>query len=372
MARVFLVLIVSLFAMPVWAQDSSGSFDFGEDTFRAGRSVSHVATGVDDLFMAGDRVTGTADITGSAHLAGRNVTMEGAVGGDAYVAGEEVALRGDVSGDATVAGRTVSVAGVGGDLRMAGSELRLGGDIGGYAMVAGEDVAFDVAVAGDVSLAAQRVDWGDAASIAGQLIVFERVPGALEVPERVIPADRIERREIEEWDGPRPPSLWRAISWFVLGVIVVAALAALIAALVPERLAEMRRQLLARPFRTLWLGFLAQSAVIGAAVLFAMTIIGLLLTPAMVVLALVGGFAGYVVAAYSFGVGLLLAFGRTEPDSIGDRAMAAGVGALAAGIIGMIPFLGWLFVLALVLSGIGAITMRVFRPVFFADTVRSR
>ena len=150
-------------------------------------------------------------------------------------------------------------------------------------------------------------------------------------------------------------------------MIVVAALAALIAALVPERLAEMRRQILARPFHLLWLGFLTQSAVIGAGVLFAMTIIGLLLTPAMVLLALVSGFAGYVVAAYAFGVGLMLAFGRSEPDSIGDRAMAAGVGALAAGIIGLIPFLGWLFVLALVLSGIGAITVRVIRPVFFAD-----
>jgi hypothetical protein len=131
----------------------------------------------------------------------------------------------------------------------------------------------------------------------------------------------------------------------------------------------MRRQVLARPFRILWLGFLTQSAVIGAAVLFAMTVIGLLLVPAMVLLALAGGFAGYVIAAYSFGVGLMLAFGRLEPDSAGERAIAAGIGALAAGVIGLIPFLGWLFVLALVLTGIGAITARVFRPAFFAGTI---
>jgi hypothetical protein len=369
MARILLILVVGLFAMPVWAEDNSASFDFGGDSFRAGRSVSHDATGTDDLFMAGETVAGRTDITGSAYLAGREVTMEGAVQGDAHAAGEEVILRGDVSGDATLAGRAVSVAGVGGDLRIAGSELRLGGPIGGYAMVAGEDVAFDAAVAGDVSLAARKVDWGEAATIAGWLIIYEEELGELEVPERVVPADRIERREIEEWDGPRPPN-WRwAIAGFLLGVIVVAALAALIAALVPERLAEMRRQVLARPFHTLWLGFLMQSAVIGAGVLFAMTIIGLLLTPAMVLLALVGGFAGYVVAAYAFGVGLMLAFGRQEPDSIRDRALAAGVGALAAAIIGLIPFLGWLFVLTLVLSGVGAITARVIRPVFFAGTI---
>jgi len=369
MLRIILILMAGLFAMPVWADDNSASFDFGGDSFLAGRSLSHDAAGTDDLFMAGESVVGRADITGSAYLAGREITMEGAVRGDAHAAGEEVTLRGDVSGDATIAGRAVSVARVGGDLRIAGSEVRLGGPIEGYAMVAGEDVAFDAAVTGDVSLAAQKVDWGETAAIAGRLIVYEEEPGKLEVPERVVPADRIERREIEEWGGPRPPSLRRVIAGFLLGVIAVAALAALIAALVPERLAEMRRQVLARPFHTLWLGFLTQSAVIGAGVLFAMTIIGLLLSPAMVLLALLGGFAGYVVATYAFGVGLMLAFGRQEPDSIGDRAMAAGLGALVTGIIGLIPFLGWLFVVALVLSGIGAITVRVIRPAFFADTV---
>ena len=59
--------------------------------------------------------------------------------------------------------------------------------------------------------------------------------------------------------------------------------------------------------------------------------------------------------------------GGSEPDSIADRATAAGVGALTAGIIGLIPFLGWLFVLALVLAGLGAITIRTIRPAFFAD-----
>ncbi|MDJ0824500.1 MAG: hypothetical protein QNJ16_03240 [Rhodobacter sp.] len=365
MARVLTVLLLAILGGAAWADDG-GAFDFGGDAFRGGRTVSHDAQGTDDLFMAGETVTGRAAVSGSAHLLGREVTMAGAVGGDAYALGDAVAFEGDVAGDATVAGRAVSVAGVGGDLRIAGSTVRLGGAIGGSAMVAGEDVAFEAVVAGDVSLAAEDVDWGAAASIGGRLILYEEEPGEIEVPAQVVPEARIERREIDAWEGPRRPDWRRLVAGFLLGVIVVAGLAALIAALVPEQLAAMRRQVLARPFRTLWLGFLTQSAVIGAAFLFAMTIIGLLLTPAMIFLALVGGFAGYVVAAYAFGVGLLLAVGRAEPDSIGDRALAAGVGALAAGIVGLIPFLGWLFVLALVLAGIGAITVRVMRPAFFA------
>lgn len=369
MARFLIAIFAVFLSMPALADEDTALLDFGGDAFRAGGSVIHDTTGADDLFMAGDSLLGTADISGSAHMAGREIVMEGVVAGDVYAAGEDISIRGDVTGDVSIAGRALSVGRVGGDVRMAGAELRLQGDIGGYAMVAGESLVFDAAVAGDVRLAVERVDWGEAASITGRLYVYEEELGQLEIPDRVISADRIERREIEEWEGPQPPSWRRAIGGFLMGVVVVAALAAFIAALIPERLAEMRRQVLARPFHTLWLGFLAQSALMGAGVIFAMTLIGLLLTPAMVLLALASGFAGYVVAAYAFGVGLMLAFGGLQPTSIGERALAAGIGALAAGLIGLIPFLGWLFVLALVLAGVGAITIRLFRPVFFADGV---
>ena len=367
MIRFLFLIPLGFLATQVLADDAAERYEFGSDTFLAGRSVTHAADNTDDLFMAGDTVVVGESISGSAHLAGRAVTIDANVAGDAYVFGEEVLLSRDVGGDVTVAGRTVELSTVGGDLRAAGAEVRLTGDVGGYAIVAGDEVEIDGTVSGDMSLSARDVSWGDGASVSGRLILYEDEPGALAVPSEIVPSERLERREIEEWEGPEPPSFRRAVANFFTGVIVVAALAALVATLVPERLAEMRRQVLSRPFYCLWLGFLVQSAVIGAGILFAMTLVGLVLTPAMVLLALAGGFAGYVVAAYSFGVGLMMAFNQAEPDSIGQRALAAGVGALAAGIIGLIPILGWIFVLVLVLTGIGAITLRVIRPAFFAD-----
>ena len=384
MARPFLILITCLVAMPAWADDDSARFDFGGDAFRAGMSVTHDAAGADDLFMAGDRVTGRADITGSAFFAGRKVAMSGAIGGDVYAAGEEVAIQGDVSGDASLLGRTVSVAEVGGDLRVAASELQLGGNVGGNVIVTGSDVAFDAAVGGDVTLAARNVDWGEAASIAGRLYIHEEKLGDLEVPERVASVDRIERREIEgreiegreiEGRGVEPQDEARRPHWrssigdFLFEVIVVAVLAVLVAALLPTRLAEMQRRVLARPVHTLWLGFLSLSAVIGASILLTITIIGLPLVAVLALLAILCTIAGYAVAVYVLGVRLLLATGRPEPDSIGSRGIAAGAGALAAAVIGLIPFLGWLFAIVLALAGIGAITVQSIRPAFFADTV---
>ena len=162
----------------------------------------------------------------------------------------------------------------------------------------------------------------------------------------------------------RPINAGRVLASFIAGVIGLTALATLVAALIPDALAEMRRRLLAAPFGSLWVGFLAQSVIVGGMVVFAFTIIGLLAIPAFVLLAMVAAIAGYVVGVYSFGVGLLMAFGRSEPGSIGEKALSAGVGALVAGLIAAIPFLGWLFVLALSLAGLGAIAERLFRPRF--------
>ena len=366
MLRRFLILAACLAALPALAQDDeTEAFAIGGDSFRAGRAVTLDAPGTDDLFMAGERVTVSAPITGTAHLAGRAVTAQAEIGGDVYAVGDQVTLQGAVAGDATVSGRQLTVGDVGGDMRIAGATVALRGTVSGYALMAGEEITFDGVVEGDLGLVAGQVTWGEGARVGGTLTLYEETPGTLEVPDTVAPRARIERRQAEEWEGPTPPGWGYLALQFLKGVVVVAALGALIAAVVPDRLAEMRREVLARPFHTLWLGFLTQSAVIGAGVLFALTIIGLLLTPAMVVLALAGGFAGYVVATYAFGVGLFLAAGRDEPQSIGARAAAAGLGALVAGLIGLIPLLGWLFILALVLAGVGAITLRVLRPAFF-------
>jgi hypothetical protein len=93
-----------------------------------------------------------------------------------------------------------------------------------------------------------------------------------------------------------------------------------------------------------------------------MTLIGILLSPAAILLAGLTAFAGYVIAAYAFGAGLLIMTGQGEPDSTGDRVLAAGLGALLAGIISLIPFFGWLFVLVLTLTGVGALAQRLIGP----------
>ncbi|MGI1662626.1 hypothetical protein ACRDNQ_10335 [Palleronia sp. KMU-117] len=354
-----IAFILAVLAGPVAAQDEA-RFSIGGDTFLAGRTVTFEAAGGDDLFAAGQRVRATADLAGSAYLAGQDVTLDGAAGGDVHALGQSVTVTGDVAGDLSASGQDLRLSGaIGGDLRAAGSTVVIAGLVGGYALLGGEEVRIGAEIAGDVVLGAETVRFEPGARIGGALTIFEDDMGDVVVPESVIPADRITRRKFEEFESqavPRAlPSARDLIGRFLGGVIMVALLAALIAALIPDRLADMRRRALAAPFRTMGVGFVAQSAIIGSVVVVAMTLIGLLLVPGIMLLAGASALSGYVVGAYAFGVGLLLLIGRDEPDSLAERAIAAGAGALIAGVLALVPFLGWLFVIALSLVGIGAI-----------------
>lgn len=369
--RNFLIFAASLLlsGSAALAQANTTVFSIGSDYFIAGDAPSHTATGADDLFMAGQTVHLQSAITGSAHMAGQYLTIESEVGGDVYAAGQDITLDATVAGDASLAGATIILsAPLSGDLRAAASKLILDAPVSGYALLAGESATLNSVITGDASLAFQDLVFGTDARIDGTLTVYEETPGDMQIPASVIPESRVIRKEIEmaEFEGMPRMFSWRDAVWsFVKGVIVVAFLAAVIAAVAPQRLATLRKQILGAPFRSLWIGFLAQSALLGATVLLIMTVIGIPLVPAVIILALVGGFIGYVIAAYALGVGILIGAGQGAPDSFGPRALAGGVGAIAAALIALIPFLGWLFVLAAVLAGIGALTQHLFRPAFF-------
>lgn len=371
MKRVWMACAVGLLALP--AAGDEGRLALGADMFMAGETVRMETAGQDDVFLAGESVTLAVPVAGSAHLAGRRVNVSGSAG-DVYAAGMDVRLDGAAGGDATLFGYEVIVAApVAGDLRAAARRVRIEAPVAGSAAIGGDEVTLAAAIEGDVVLSADTLRLGEGARIGGRLVLYEEAEGALDLPAAVIPADRIERHVRPEgparWTPPMPGpqvSLAGAVAGFLGGVLAVGLIAAFVAAVAPQGLARLREGLLARPFRALWLGFLAMSVPFGAVVVLGLTVVGLLAAPALLIVAAVGGVAGYVVGAYAFGVGLLRLAGRGLPDTLGQRAVAALAGALAAGVLGLIPFLGWLFVLALALGGVGALAEAWFRPRFLA------
>lgn len=360
------LLCAAAMAAPASAQyygDEEGRALFGGDRYIAGRSVVADEPTERDLFIAGERARVEAPVAGSVHIAGRRLAVEAAVGGNLYGAGYELRIEAPVEGSVTATGMEVTVAApVTGNLRASGWEVRLDGPVAGSALLSGADVTLAGAVAGDVVIAAEDLYFGDEAEVAGQLTIYADDPDTVEVPDSVAPAARVEILETEHYEAPHggdwPPARERSfgarLGGFVLWVLVLAGLAVGLAALMPDRMRALRERAVEHPGRSLVSGFLGLSTLVGAGLVASLTLIGLVLLPAAIVLGVIAMVLGYVLGVYVLGGTLWNALGREAPATLGQKALMALAGALAAAIVGLIPFVGWLFGLALGMIGFGA------------------
>jgi cytoskeletal protein CcmA (bactofilin family) len=369
MRILFWISVISLFCAVSPLAKAQMQFETGNDLFLSGSAPIHNTENVDDLFMSGDTLRSEVPISGSAHLAGRSIVIDEVVGGDVYAAAMDVSINAPVTGDVTAFGYSVTVEDVGGDLIASGNSVSLSGVVTGYSIINGGNVSFNSVVKGDVSLTAQQVEFSETALIEGKLIVFEDREGATQIPDTVVPEDRIERRpasgtsyaaeELPAWDGDHP------IMQFVTRFLFVAIFVALIAAFTPRTSEKLREGAGRRPWSALLLGFIALSAAIGAAIVLMITGIGFFLVPIPLLIAFVGALAGYLLGVYLAGTGVLSLLGRTGQEKLSSRLLAAGTGALAATIISRLPFLGWLGTLTITLIGLGVLAVWLFRPKFF-------
>lgn len=366
----FLILYLFLPTLAV-AQDDANFLELGGDLYGGGSAVVVADAAANDVFLGAQDTTLAVPIAGSAHLVGQTVIIAQPVAGNAYAAGQTVMLSGAVTGSATLAGQTVTIGDIGRNLRAFGQSVAVNGTVGGAALIAAQSVTFNSIVAGDVAVNANKIDFGPAAKIGGTLTIYHSDPASISVPNEVAPAERITRKTVEEWseDAPTSISVGRQTIWrgILSTVTTVTVLAAILAALIPAKLSHMRATFLAQPLRSFWFGFLSLSAAIGTTVVLAMSLIGLLATPLSIVLAIILGFAGYIVGGYAMGVGLLGMIGRDVPGAWIERALAAAVGAIVIAAVSLVPIVGWLVVLAVSLTGLGALCIVFFRPSFYSE-----
>jgi hypothetical protein len=360
-----LVLAVLLATAPALAR--AEPLRFGDDAFYSGGSVTVDAADTDDVFAAAERIEVTVPVGGSAHLGARRIAVDAAVGEDLYAAAADLTVASPVGGDAVLAGYDVDVNdAVGHDLRAFGRTVRVSGPVTGSALIAGASVALDASIGGDAAISADSIQFGPDAKVGGLLTLSGSDAETLVVPESVAPPERIERHH-----EPVPPPLegpgrsWFAVAMaFAIGVVILAALATLVAALAPHHLERLRDLTAERPFRTFWIGFLTLAVLIGGAVLAVLTVVGVIVAPAILLAAAVFGLLGYLVAVYLVGRAVWDWTGQLPPDSVPERGMAALLGAAAVSLVAVVPLFGWLFLLLLTVVGLGALCVGVLRPEF--------
>lgn len=377
MFRPFLISLLTLTALPATAQEV---YRFGDDAYVAGDNVVLSGEAVDDAFVAGNTVVISAPVQGSAHAGGRSVSISAPVGQNVYAAGMNVNVAGDVGADAQLAGDTVLVAApVSGDLRVAAQRVEITAAIGDSALISAENILLTEVISGDASFATDNVTFGENAKITGTLYLYSDDADAIEVPDHVVPVDRIERHSAAAFDGAADPNGGATAApasgpgWFskllntIGSILVLAVLASVVAYFAPGFLMALRERTIESPFRALWIGALSVSALTGTVFVLGATGYGILLAPFSLLAAGLLAVAGYVIGSYILGVWAVKLAGQPSPVTFMERAVAALAGAAAITILAMLPVIGWPLVLAVSLAGAGALVIRWVAPGFYTE-----
>lgn len=362
-----LVTALLLIPMPASAQDArSTALSFGGDQFAAGQNVTVAGTVERDAFMAGNNVTLGAPVGGDAHLAGFDVNVTAPVTGNAYAIGFSVDVTAGVSGDLTAAANSIAVratAPVGGNARLAGQSVTLAAPISGAALITAQNLNLDAPIMGDLRFYGESITFGAAAQVSGTVEIY--APNAIDVPTSVAAADRVTFTQFTSPDYVQEagrtaaetvvrrfwPAFWAAaLGWLALFVIGVALIA-----FAPRWLERMRIISEKRPFRNFGVGVLALAALLGLVPLVAITIIGLLAMPILLLFVGIMCLLGYLLGTYFVGLRIASAFTQVTTNAI--RAAVLAVSLLVAGLLAMIPIAGWLLSLLLVIFGLGVMSV---------------
>ena len=362
-------LVMSLAAGTAFADPVS--LTNGGDMFLTGSTVNSPLTATRDVLAAGASVVLTGTVAQDTHATGFSVEIEADTLGSVYAAGAMVTLRGAIGADLTATGgtvRTAPSATVAGNARVSGGLVTIEGPVAGALTASGGNVVLNAAVAGDVVLSGQKVSFGPAARIAGTLRYS--APAAVIIPASIIPADRVTFTQIDasvmfrdmgrmmdERDFAVWPSFATKFVGFLLTLGFFIVMGAVFLAFLPRPVERLHQTAVARPGRTLLAGVLGLSALFGLVPVSAMTVVGVLLVPFVVLAIVLAWTLGYILGVYVIALRLLVAFGGAQNPGLGVRLGVLAVGVTVCAILNFVPFLGWIINFTVVLFGVGAIGM---------------
>jgi hypothetical protein len=361
-------ILIATGVQPLWADSASGNTvlaerNFGADHFVAGCPVSVVLPVAGDLLAAGCNVDVLAEVDGDAVVIGGNVRLTAPVKQGVYAAGGRISIDAPVQRNVRIAGGRVELgpnANIAGNVTVGGGKVEIDGAIGGYLKVGAGSVRINGPVSGDVELGAGEVELGPNARIEGKL----RYASGEEV--RRDPAAQVrggvERIEGDErwsaahrWEG----GTRHRLGWvWSVGLMLIAAI---LAAVLPQFYRRVEETARTRWALSLLVGFIVLVCAPVAALIAAISVIGIPLALLTIALYLMLLLVGYVSAGIALGEIALQRWRADRAAKHGWRIAAAVLAMLVLSLLGRLPFVGSLITFAAMLMGIGALLLQA-RP----------
>lgn len=355
-----LAVVVGLKAAPVVAESliiasenaSSVARDRTVDgsAYLAGESVDVQGVVKGDVYCAGQTVTISGTVEGDVICAGQTVTIGGIIHGDVRAAGMNVTLKASVDGSVTLAGASVitdSASKVGRDATITAGTIDLSGSITRDAMLAGQTVALNGSMGRDARIMATTITASSTAKISRNLFYESNNEATLASgvvvgkTQRTVPSQRY-----------ATPSLTVAdvLMGLLIAVIMFTVLTLLIVFAAPRYMHRVSDVSGVKQFVLHFLiGLVALVVTPVLLLILLVTIVGIYAAIVLGLAVALGTLAGASLVAYRLGRFML--DGRQQP------VMNALVGSLALGVLGVIPYIGWLVFFVSTMIGFGMVVM---------------
>lgn len=334
------------------------------------------------------------DALGNVYMTGPDVRIESPVGGDLVVAAGRIAVDQRVLGDAILGGGSIDIrAPIGDDLRAAGGIFHLSSVVDGEALIAAGSIAFgpSAEIKGRARLAGNDVvvagRFGAGLSVwSRHVLVFGDIQGPVQISGdqiEIMPSARIfgdvtyssphditvhpgaviqgaVTRSQSALDIPKPkvhiPGLPALKPLLMFGLL---AAGMLLLAVFPNFTVASADMLRTSALKSLGMGTAILFSLPPVIMLLIITIIGI-----PVALALMAGYAiallaGYLVAAFCIGDRLLRAVGKASP-TFAWRSGGLAAALLLLWLVRAIPYAGGLFILIVLILGLGAMILHIF------------
>ena len=328
-----------------------------------------------NLYLAGERIRIDGNVDGDIFCAGREVIINGQVSGDIFCAGQKISINGEVRGSVRMAGesivlgkntrRNVMVFGqnfvmkptvtVGEELLFAAQKGQVQGTVSGDINGAGKDFKLDGTAGRNVSLRVASLALGKDAKIRGNL-GYEAETEATLGPGQVGGKVQFKKVQIDnpkDLDNSAKSSIQigSILSFLLIGLVFVLGAQA--------HLGQPLEMMQTRPWATLGRGVLVLILTPILAMLFFITIIGIPLAVAVILMWIVALILSRVLAGIVLGKVLLQEF---LPNRQNNLYLAALVGIPLLFLTIGVPLVGGIVMIVSVLYGLGGITY-FFKPV---------
>jgi hypothetical protein len=367
-----------LLAAPAGAQDAS---PVAKDVFESGVNATIDRPADRDAFVSGFSVSVESEVGKDAHAAGFNVTADAPIRGDLYAVGATVNIESPVGEDVTASGFSVRLrrdAEVGGNARLSGASVVVDGPVRGNLTAVAGSLEIDAEIAGDAFLSAGTLEFGSDARVGG--ILTYKAPARIDIPETVASPDRVRFERLSIPDSAKDlaesardsmPSFWPSffgmVAGFIITLMFLVAVAALLLAFAPRTMETWRRRAADKMWVSILFGGTGLAFLIGLVPVSALTVIGAPLIPIVIFGVLTVWMVGYLVGAYALGWRVTAGF-REVPETTAGRLILIALTLVVLAVLNFVPLLGWLLNFAVVLLGVGALTMMAGERVFCSAT----